>query len=83
MEDEDEEKDCCGSGCNPCILDERKRLKNQKILIPSNNVLSQVDYTKFMISDLKKESEQFLIINFQLKGLQFSNIVLCKLILSL
>lgn len=70
------EDDCCGNGCNPCILDFHRRLLNEWHerkrknirLVTKTNILSQTSYTTFVIDNVMKDSEDSILVNFVYEG---------------
>ncbi|XP_066583707.1 NADH-cytochrome b5 reductase-like [Prorops nasuta] len=65
-------EDCCGSGCNPCILDVHKKLleewekKKRKNNSPrSENILNQIAYTKFIITKKSQNSADCILLLLQ------------------
>lgn len=73
--------DCCGNGCNPCILDVHKKLleqwkerkKNNTNEVPIKNLISQISFDAFIVSDTYQSSEDFIVIELEYKGIRTKN----------
>lgn len=70
---EPSKEDCCNSGCNPCIFDvyERqlilyKKLEKQNLLSTQiSNGISQLEYTRFLVSNTTNVCESHKLISFK------------------
>ncbi|KAI4488547.1 hypothetical protein M0802_011495 [Mischocyttarus mexicanus] len=72
---------CCGSGCNPCILDIHQKLlkqweerKTNNILIePTTNLISPIRFNTFLVFDNYKASKDYIFIRLEYKGNSYNN----------
>ncbi|XP_015588769.1 NADH-cytochrome b5 reductase-like [Cephus cinctus] len=70
------EADCCGNGCDPCILDVHKRLleqwKTNKLAgvheRHKRNLLNLVEYKKFIVTGIETASADSIFIRLKYKG---------------
>ncbi|KAK2580080.1 hypothetical protein KPH14_012363 [Odynerus spinipes] len=72
---------CCGSGCNPCILDVQKKLlkeweerrKNNTNVAPIKNLISQISFDTFIVSDVYKHCKDYVFVQLEYKGNRKNN----------
>ncbi|XP_047353035.1 NADH-cytochrome b5 reductase-like isoform X1 [Vespa velutina] len=75
------EESCCGSGCNPCILDIHQKLlkqweerrKNDVIIEPMRNLISPTSFNPFIVSDTYKASQDYIFIRLEYKENNIDN----------
>lgn len=61
MESDSEEEKCCGNGCNTCVLDKKKVIKDGSLI---DNVIDS-RYQWFRVSDIKQEARNVFTFEFQ------------------
>ncbi|EFN89102.1 Probable NADH-cytochrome b5 reductase FLJ00377-like protein [Harpegnathos saltator] len=82
------EEDCCGNGCVPCVFDVHKKLLNewesrkaQNVKVKtSSNLLSLLSYKPFVITDICKTSEDYILLHLEYKESKIQNGVSLHLI---
>lgn len=68
---EDTDEECCNSGCNDCVLDVRRRRKEQQLKLAKDSKVNLFDgtYRCFQVISIKKLTENVHRFRFQFKGL--------------
>ncbi|XP_012270859.1 NADH-cytochrome b5 reductase-like [Orussus abietinus] len=60
--------ECCGNGCNPCILDVQKELTESQYRSAKNNLLTLTSYKTFFVSSTLDFGDSYLLIKLNWKG---------------